>query len=101
VTDREPRRGRRRRWNGPVTIGQGAQGLQASFDHSSGVVGKRGHLRYDMLRARFSGRRIEDAYVIFQRKPDGSIDQVQAKPASPPDLGFDEQDLEFTPDTAP
>jgi CubicO group peptidase (beta-lactamase class C family) len=88
-------------WYGPVTVSQAAQGLQISFDRSPGMVGKLEHVRYDTFRTRFSDRGIEDAYVTFQLKSDGSIDRVKMKPVSPlADFSFDYQDLEFTPDKA-
>jgi hypothetical protein len=55
-------------------------------------------VQYDTFRTHWAMSDVEDAYVTFALKPDGSIDQVTMKAVSPnADFSWDYQDLRFTP----
>jgi hypothetical protein len=57
-------------------------------------------VRNDTFRTRFDDRNVEDTYLTFSLKPDGSIDQMKMQAVSPgADFSFDYQDLLFTPET--
>jgi hypothetical protein len=62
-------------------------------------VGDLVHYQYDTFLARWWDRELRaDAYVTFAFNPDGSIDQVKMRPASPAvDFSFDFQDLLLSP----
>jgi hypothetical protein len=92
-------------WYGTVTIftGEKAAGekgaLQIRFDRSPGMVSALEHVRHDTFRTRFADRRIEDTYVTFALRPDGSIDQMKMQAVSPiADFSFDYHDLLFKPE---
>jgi CubicO group peptidase (beta-lactamase class C family) len=86
-------------WYGTVTITAGEKGaLQLRFDRSPGMVSALEHVRHDTFRTRFANRRIEDTYVTFALRPDGSIDQMKMQAVSPiADFSFDYHDLLFKP----
>jgi CubicO group peptidase (beta-lactamase class C family) len=86
-------------WYGTVTITAGEKGgLQIRFEHSPGMVSALEHVRHDTFRTRFADRRIEDAYVTFALRPEGSIDQMKMQAVSPiADFSFDYHDLLFKP----
>jgi hypothetical protein len=86
-------------WYGTVTITAGEKGaLQIRFDRSPGMVSALEHVRHDTFRTRFANRRIEDTYVTFALRPDGSIDQMKMQAVSPiADFSFDYHDLLFRP----
>ena len=83
-----------------MTITAGEKGaLQIRFDRSPGMVSALEHVRHDTFRTRFPDRRIEDTYVTFALRPDGSIDQVKMQAVSPiADFSFDYHDLLFKPE---
>jgi len=86
-------------WYGTVTIRQKGEGLAIQFDHTPAMHGALEHVRNDTFRTRFDDRNLEDTYVTFALKPDGSIDQVKMQPVSPAaDFSYDYQDLLFTPE---
>lgn len=88
-------------WYGTITIGPppaGRAGLQISFDRSPGMRGALEHLRRDTFRTRWTDRSIEDAYVTFTLRGDGTIDQITMQAISPlADFSFDYHDLLFRP----
>jgi hypothetical protein len=58
------------------------------------------HWQYDTFKAHWRGP-MEDAFVTFALKPDGSIDHFTMAAVSPlADFSSDYQDLYFTPATA-
>jgi CubicO group peptidase (beta-lactamase class C family) len=84
-------------WYGTIQIKSEAAGLRISFDRTLEMEGALEHVRYDTFRTRWTNRRIEDAYVTFALRPDGSIDQMKMQAISPlADFSFDYQDLLFT-----
>jgi hypothetical protein len=86
-------------WYGTVTIREEGKGLSISFDRTPGMTGALEPVRYDTFRTRWTDRLIEDAYVTFTLKPDGSIDRAALKAVSPlADFSFDYQDLVLTPE---
>ena len=88
-------------WYGPVTIRVENHQLVLSFDHTPNMVGDLQHWQYDTFKSHWRQRTIEDAFVTFALKPDGTIDHFTMVPASPQaDFSFDYQDLYFTPQAA-
>ncbi len=91
----------RDRWYGTVTISRNTSGdgLSIGFDRTAGMKGPLEPVRYDTFRTRWSDRSLEDAYVTFMLKPDGSIDHAALKAISPlADFSFDYHDLLLTPE---
>jgi len=88
-------------WYGTATItrGKGGKGaLSISFDRTPGLHGALEHVQYDTFRTHWAMPDVEDAYVTFALKPDGSVDQMTMKAISPiADFSWDYQDLRFTP----
>ena len=88
-------------WYGTATISQdnkGKSGLSISFDRTPGLHGALEHVQYDTFRTHWEMPDVEDAYVTFALKPDGSIDRMSMKAVSPTaDFSWDYQDLRFTP----
>jgi Domain of unknown function (DUF3471) len=86
-------------WYGPVTIENTATGLTIRFQHTPALSGPLEHVRYDTFRTRFADRTIEDAYITFALKPDGTIDRMTMRAVSPlADFSFDYHDLLFAPE---
>jgi CubicO group peptidase (beta-lactamase class C family) len=96
-------------WYGPVTIRIGKEkekdrdkdngGLVVTFDHTPSMIGDLQHWQYDTFKAHWRDRTIEDAFVTFSLKPDGSIDSASLAAVSPlADFSFDYQDLLLKPD---
>jgi hypothetical protein len=82
-----------------VVITHASGGLRIRFENTPGMEGALEHVRYDTFRTRFTDRRIEDAYVTFSLKPDGSIERAKMQAVSPlADFSFDYADLNLTPD---
>ena len=85
-------------WYGAATIRQGNGALSMSFDRTPGLHGVLEHVQYDTFRTHWAMPDVEDAYVTFALKPDGSVDQMTMKAVSPTaDFSWDYQDLRFTP----
>jgi hypothetical protein len=85
-------------WYGPISIRFENGGLVISFDHTTGMVGDLQHWQYDTFKAHWRERTIEDAFVTFSLKPDGSIDSAKMVAVSPlADFSFDYQDLLLKP----
>jgi len=88
-------------WYGPISIRFENGGLVISFDHTPGMVGDLQPWQYDTFKAHWRVRTIEDAFVTFSLKPDGSIDSARMVAVSPlADFSFDYQDLLLKPAVA-
>jgi CubicO group peptidase (beta-lactamase class C family) len=89
-------------WYGPITIRVENGGLVISFDHTPGMIGDLQHWQYDTFKAHWRVRTIEDAFVTFSLKADGSIDSARMAAVSPlADFSFDYQDLLLKPAARP
>jgi CubicO group peptidase (beta-lactamase class C family) len=85
-------------WYGPATIKLDSGKLIFTLDHTPSAVADLQHWQYDTFKAHWRDRTIEDAFVTFSLKPDGSIDHFKMAAVSPlADFSFDYQDLYFTP----
>src|SRR4029077_2600249 len=85
-------------WYGPTTIQMENGQLIFTLDHTPAAVADLQHWQYDTFKAHWRDRTIEDAFVTFSLKPDGSIDHFTMAAVSPrADFSFDYQDLYFTP----
>jgi CubicO group peptidase (beta-lactamase class C family) len=85
-------------WYGPITIRYENGGLVITFDHTPSMIGDLQHWQYDTFKAHWRDRRIEDAFVTFSLKPDGSIESARMAAVSPlADFSFDYQDLLLKP----
>ncbi|HWU76238.1 MAG TPA: serine hydrolase [Rhodanobacter sp.] len=88
-------------WYGTATISQdqhGKDGLAISFDRTPGLHGTLEHVQYDTFRTHWAMPDVEDAYVTFALKPDGSVERMTMKAVSPTaDFSWDYQDLHFVP----
>jgi CubicO group peptidase (beta-lactamase class C family) len=85
-------------WYGPITIRMESGGLVVSFDHTPSMIGDLQHWQHDTFKAHWRDRTIEDAFVTFSLKPDGSIDSAKMAAVSPlADFSFDYPDLVLKP----
>jgi CubicO group peptidase (beta-lactamase class C family) len=85
-------------WYGPVTIRMENGKLVFSLDHTPKAVSDLEPWQYDTFKAHWRDRTIEDAFLTFALKSDGTIDHFSMVPVSPlADFSFDYQDLYFTP----
>lgn len=86
-------------WYGEVMISHDNGKLSIRFSQSPLLIGELEHYQYDTFIARWHDRELRaDAYVTFALNPDGSIDQVKMKAASPAtDFSFDFHDLLLKP----
>jgi hypothetical protein len=85
-------------WYGPITIRMENGGLVITFDHTPSMIGDLQHWQYDTFKAHWRARTIEDAFITFSLKPDGSIDSAKMAAVSPlADFSFDFQDLLLRP----
>ena len=87
-------------WYGDMKISADATGkkLSVAFLPTPTMQGPLEHVRHDTFRTRFADRSIEDTFLTFALKPDGSIDQIKLQAVSPlADFSFDFHDLLFTP----
>jgi CubicO group peptidase (beta-lactamase class C family) len=91
-------------WYGPITIRMEKDkekensALVITFDHTPGMIGDLQHWQYDTFKAHWRDRTIEDAFVTFSLKPEGSIESAQMAAVSPlADFSFDYQDLLLKP----
>jgi CubicO group peptidase (beta-lactamase class C family) len=86
-------------WYGTATISRAANGLRISMDRTPSLQGSLEHVQYDTFRTHWTKPGLEDAYVTFALRPDGSIDQMTMQAISPvADFSWDYQDLHFSPD---
>lgn len=86
-------------WYGTVTITHEGGSLRIAFDHTPSLVGDLEHWQYDTFLAHWDDRELRaDAFVTFALRPDGRIDRVSMRAASPSvDFSFDFQDLDLRP----
>ena len=85
-------------WYGPITIHGENGGLVITFDHTPSMIGDLQHWQHDTFKAHWRERTIEDAFVTFSLKPDGSIESARMAAVSPlADFSFDYQDLLLKP----
>jgi CubicO group peptidase (beta-lactamase class C family) len=85
-------------WYGPITIRVENGGLVMTFDHTPSMIGDLQHWQYDTFKAHWRDRTIEDAFVTFSLKADGSIESAKMAAVSPlADFSFDYQDLLLKP----
>jgi CubicO group peptidase (beta-lactamase class C family) len=88
-------------WYGPITIKLENGGLVMSFDHTPTMVGDLQPWQYNTFKAHWRLRTIEDAFVTFSLRADGSIDGARMAAVSPlADFSFDYQDLWLKPSSA-
>jgi CubicO group peptidase (beta-lactamase class C family) len=88
-------------WYGPATIKIENGQLVFTLDHTPTALADLQHWQYDTFKAHWRDRTIEDAFLTFTLKPDGSIDHFTMAAVSPlADFSFDYQDLYFTPQKA-
>jgi CubicO group peptidase (beta-lactamase class C family) len=84
-------------WYGKVTIRQENGGLVLNFERTPKGLADLQHWQYDTFKAHWRDRTVEDAFVTFALRPDGSIDHFTMVAVSPlADFSFDYQDLYFT-----
>lgn len=85
-------------WYGSATIAIEDGKLIFRLDHTPKAIGELQHWQYDTFKAHWRDGTIEDAFVTFDLKPDGSIDHFTMAAVSPlADFSFDYQDLLFKP----
>jgi hypothetical protein len=85
-------------WYGPVTIRMENGKLVFTLDHTPKAIGDLQHWQYDTFKAHWRDRTIEDAFLTFTLRPDGTIDHFTMAAVSPlADFSFDYQDLYLTP----
>lgn len=85
-------------WYGKMTITQESSGLVLTLARTTKGVADLQHWQYDTFKAHWRDRTVEDAFVTFSLKPDGSIDHFKMVAVSPlADFSFDYQDLYLTP----
>jgi CubicO group peptidase (beta-lactamase class C family) len=90
-------------WYGDVSIKHEGRKLVLRFTHTPLLVGDLQHWQHDTFLARWRDRELRaDAFVTFALNPDGSIDQMKMRAASPAtDFSFDFHDLLFKPKIGP
>jgi len=85
-------------WYGTVNIKQEGGQLVLRLERTTKGVADLQHWQYDTFKAHWRDRTVEDAFVTFALKPDGTIDHFTMVAVSPlADFSFDYQDLYFTP----
>jgi CubicO group peptidase (beta-lactamase class C family) len=85
-------------WYGKVSIRAESAGLVLNFLQTDNGMADLQHWQYGTFKAHWRDRSMEDAFVTFALKPDGSIDHFTMAAVSPlADFSFDYQDLYFTP----
>ena len=85
-------------WYGKVTIRPEHGGLLLNFERTEKGLADLQHWQYDTFKAHWRDRTVEDAFVTFTLRPDGSVDHFTMLAVSPlADFSFDYQDLYFTP----
>jgi CubicO group peptidase (beta-lactamase class C family) len=85
-------------WYGPITLTMENGGLVITFDHTPSMIGDLQPWQYDTFKAHWRRRTIEDAFITFSLKPDGTIDSAKMAAVSPlADFSFDYQDLLLRP----
>lgn len=85
-------------WYGSATVSGGKGGLKLSLDRSPGMQSTLEHVQYDTFRTHWAKPGLEEAYVTFALRPDGSIGQMTMQAISPlADFSWGYQDLRFAP----
>lgn len=85
-------------WYGTVTIALKDGKLTLALDPSPGVVGDMLPWQRDTFKVHW---KLDDAYLSFALKPDGSVDHFTMAPVSPlADFSSDYQDFYFVPELA-
>jgi hypothetical protein len=86
-------------WYGKVLIRVEDHGLTLKLPLTEkGITADLQHWQHDTFKAHWRDPAVEDAFVTFALKPDGSIDHFTAAAVSPlADFSADYQDLYFTP----
>jgi CubicO group peptidase (beta-lactamase class C family) len=85
-------------WYGKVSIRSENGGLVLHLERTPKGLADLQHWQYDTFKAHWRDRTVEDAFVTFTLKPDGSIDHFTMVAVSPlADFSFDYQDLYLTP----
>jgi len=85
-------------WYGRVNIKQEGGPLVLRLERTTKGLADLQHWQYDTFKAHWRDRTVEDAFVTFALKPDGTIDHFTMVAVSPlADFSFDYQDLYFTP----
>jgi CubicO group peptidase (beta-lactamase class C family) len=86
-------------WYGDVDVRFVNGRLSIRFGHTPSLEGEMEHCQYDTFLVRWKDPGLRaDAFVTFSLNPDGTIDRVRMKAASPEtDFSFDFQDLLLTP----
>jgi CubicO group peptidase (beta-lactamase class C family) len=85
-------------WYGQVTIRSENGRLVLNFERTVHGLADLQHWQYDTFKAHWRDRGVEDAFVTFALKPDGSVDHFTMVAVSPlADFSFDYQDLYLTP----
>jgi CubicO group peptidase (beta-lactamase class C family) len=87
------------KWYGDIAIAPASGKLRITFSHTPSLTGTLEYWQYNTFLARWDDPELRaDAFVTFTLNPDGSIDTVKMKAASPAtDFSFDFQDLLFKP----
>jgi len=85
-------------WYGPISVRMENAELVISFDRTPGMIGDLQHWQYDTFKAHWRQRTIEDAFITFSLKADGTIESAKMQAVSPlADFSFDYQDLLLRP----
>jgi CubicO group peptidase (beta-lactamase class C family) len=85
-------------WYGPISIHSETGGLVITFDHTPSMIGDLQHWQYNTFKAHGRDRTIEDAFITFSLKADGSVESARMAAVSPlADFSFDYQDLLLEP----
>ncbi len=85
-------------WYGRSTIRIENGKLVFTLDHTPKAIGDLEHWQYNTFKSHWRDRGIEDAFLTFALKPDGTVDHFTMVAVSPlADFSFDYQDLYFTP----
>jgi len=85
-------------WYGKMTITLESTGLVLTLARTAKGVAELQPWQYETFKAHWRDHTVEDAFVTFALKPDGSIDHFNMVAVSPlADFSFDYQDLYLTP----
>ncbi|HEV3420983.1 MAG TPA: serine hydrolase [Candidatus Acidoferrum sp.] len=85
-------------WYGLATVRSENGGLLLKLARTEKGLADLQHWQYDTFKVHWRDRTVEDAFLTFALKPDGSIDHFTMVAVSPlADFSFDYQDLYFTP----
>lgn len=86
---------------GKIGISEANGRFSVAFPHWPGLSATLEPWQYDTFRTRFSDPAVEPAYSSFSLSPNGAVERITLRAASPvADFSHDYQNLEFRP-TAP